>query len=127
MQHAAAPATVLLVEDEVLISHLVADWLGEHGFAVHEVADADAALRYIDDGGAVDVLFTDINLPGSMNGTELAVKVRERRPELPVVYTSGRYSHLGCDRLVPHSVFVTKPYDPDDICSLLRQLAAMPR
>jgi DNA-binding response OmpR family regulator len=126
MQRAAAPATVLLVEDEVLIGHLVADWLGEHGFAVHEVADADAALRYIDDGGAADVMFTDINLPGSMNGTELAVKVRERRPELPIIFTSGRYSHLGCDRLVPRSVFVTKPYDPDDICALLRRLSATP-
>ncbi len=124
MPQPAGSATVLMVEDEVLISHLVADWLDEHGFAVHEVTDADAALRYIDSGGAVDVLFTDINLPGRMNGTELAVKVRERCPELPVVYTSGRYSHMGPDRLVPRSVFVAKPYDPDAICALFERLTA---
>ena len=57
-------STVLLVEDEVLISHLVADWLAERGFAVHEAATGDEALDYIDAGGEVDVLFTDVNLPG---------------------------------------------------------------
>jgi DNA-binding NtrC family response regulator len=124
MPQATVPATVLMVEDEVLISQLVADSLCEHGFAVHEVADADAALRYIDDGGALDVLFTDINLPGRMSGEELAVRVRERRPGLPVVYTSGRYRHMGPDRLVPHSVFVAKPCDPDDVCLLLARLTA---
>jgi len=124
MPQATVPATVLMVEDEVLISRLVADALCEHGFVVHEAADADAALRYIDEGGVLDVLFTDINLPGLMNGKDLAVKVRERRPELPVVYTSGRHSHSGSNRLVPRSVFVAKPYDPDDICLLLRRLTA---
>ena len=124
MPQAAGPATVLMVEDEILISHLMADWLDERGFTVHEVADADAALSYIDSGGAVDVLFTDINLPGSMSGTELAVKMRERLPELPVVYTSGRHSYLGCGRLVPRSVFVPKPYAPDDVCALLARLTA---
>jgi DNA-binding NtrC family response regulator len=124
MQQAEVPATVLMVEDEVLISHLVADWLGERGFAVHEVTTADEALRYIDEGGPVDVLFTDINLPGSMNGTELAVKVRERRPELPIVYASGRYSHSGAADLVPRSVFVGKPYDPADVCTLLQRMTA---
>ena len=88
------------------------------------MADADSALRYIDDGGAPDVLFTDINLPGRMDGKELAVKVRERCPELPVVYTSGRYSQMGPDRLVPRSVFVAKPYDPDVVCVLLERLIA---
>jgi len=124
MPQVAAAATVLMVEDEVLISHLVADWLDERGFAVHEVTNAEAALRYIDDGGAVDVLFTDVNLPGDMNGAELAVKVRERRPELPIVYASGRYSCSGLGGLVPRSIFVPKPYDPADICTLLERLTA---
>jgi CheY-like chemotaxis protein len=124
MPQAQVPANVLMVEDEVLISDLVAQWLGERGFAVHEVTDAEAALRYIDGGGAVDVLFTDINLPGGMTGRELAVKVRERRPDVPVVYTSGRWGRAGPDGLVPRSVFVAKPYDPDDVCDLLEQLTA---
>jgi CheY-like chemotaxis protein len=124
MPQAPVPANVLMVEDEVLISDLVAQWLGERGFAVHEVTDAEAALRYVDEGGAVDVLFTDINLPGGMTGQELAVKVRERRPDVLVVYTSGRWGRAGPDGLVPRSAFVAKPYNPDDICDLLEQLTA---
>ena len=92
MGRAATALTVLLVEDEVLISHLVADWLCERGFAVHEVTTGDEALDYIGAGGAVDVLFTDVNLPGSMDGAQLAARVRALRPELPIVYASGRYN-----------------------------------
>ena len=86
-----AAISVLLVEDEALISLMVSEALSESGFDVHEVGTADEALRYIGAGGAVDVLFTDINLPGSMTGAELAQRVRALRPELPVVYASGRY------------------------------------
>ena len=77
--------SVLLVEDEALISMLVSDWLVELGFDVHEARTADEALDYIGAGGAVDVLFTDINLPGSMTGAELARKARALLPELPVL------------------------------------------
>ena len=118
----AAPVSVLLVEDEVLISNLVADELGEHGFDVHEVTTAAEALRYINDGGAVDVLFTDVNLPGSIDGTELAIRVRAMRPELPIVYASGRYSAGGLGRMVSRSVFLRKPYRPAEVCTLLARL-----
>lgn len=121
MRQAAAP-TVLLVEDEVLISHLVAALLSEHGFIVHETATADEALRYMHAGGEVDVLFTDVNLPGSMNGAELALRARELRPDLPIVYASGRYQPTDIGALVPRSVFVSKPYDPDDVGMLLTRL-----
>ena len=118
----AAPVSVLLVEDEVLISNLMADELGEHGFDVHEVTTAAEALRYINDGGAVDVLFTDVNLPGSIDGTELAIRVRAMRPELPIVYASGRYGPGGLGRMVSRSVFLPKPYRPAEVCTLLARL-----
>jgi len=118
------PVSVLLVEDEILISHLVADVLTEHGFEVHEAANADEALRYLDGGGAVDVMFTDVNLPGSMDGAQLAQQARERRPELPIVYASGRYCAMDFGPLVPRSIFVPKPYRPEDICTLLQRLTA---
>jgi CheY-like chemotaxis protein len=124
MGRAATAPTVLLVEDEVLISHLVADWLAERGFSVHEVTSGDAALAYIGAGGAVDVLFTDVNLPGSMNGAQLAARVRAMRPELPIVYASGRYRAEEIAPLVPRSVFVAKPYDPAAVCTLLARLTA---
>lgn len=122
MGHAVAPRSVLLVEDEILISHVVAEELSKHGFAVHEVTTADDALRYINSGAAVDVLFTDINLSGGIDGTELAVRVRAMRPDLPIVYASGRYATSGPGRMVSRSVFVPKPYQPSDVCTLLARL-----
>jgi CheY-like chemotaxis protein len=122
MSRTAAAISVLLVEDEVMISNLVADRLSESGFRVHEVVTADEALRFIKSGANVDVLFTDINLPGGMNGAELAERVRELRPEMPIVYVSGRYKISEISPLVPRSLFVAKPYDPNDICALLTRL-----
>lgn len=122
MSRTAAAISVLLVEDEVMISNLVADCLSESGFRVHEVATADEALRFIKSGANVDVMFTDINLPGGMNGAELAERVRELRPEMPIVYVSGRYKISEISPLVPRSLFVAKPYDPNDICALLTRL-----
>lgn len=122
MSRTAAAISVLLVEDEVMISNLVADCLSESGFHVREVATADEALRFIKSGADVDVMFTDINLPGGMNGAELAERVRELRPEMPIVYVSGRYKISEISPLVPRSLFVAKPYDPNDICALLTRL-----
>ncbi|HZL30153.1 MAG TPA: response regulator [Pseudolabrys sp.] len=117
-----APIAVLLVEDEAMISELVADALSEQGFAVHEAATGNEALRYIDSGAAIDVLFTDVNLPGGIDGTELAIRVRELRPDLPIVYASGRYNAAGLGRMVTRSVFVAKPYNPSDVGILLARL-----
>jgi len=118
-----APISVLLVEDEALISMLVSDWLGELGFDVHEARTAGEALDYIDAGGAIDILFTDINLPGGMTGAELARRVRARNPELPVVYASARYRGDDLDGLVPHSAFVPKPFDRRKLMRVLEQVA----
>ena len=120
----ARRATILLVEDEALISDLVADALCESGFAVHAETDAEAALRYLESGAEVDVLFTDINLAGRMDGSALAKKVRAQRPDLPIVYCSGRYSPSDLSPPVPRSVFLRKPYDPADLAVLLTRLTA---
>jgi CheY-like chemotaxis protein len=119
--------SVLLVEDEALISMMVSDALSELGFEVHEAATADEALRYLGAGGAVDVLFTDINLAGGMSGAELAQRARALKPGLPVVYASGRYGGDDLPGRVPDSVFVQKPYDPAAVCSLCRRLASVAR
>ena len=113
---------VLFVEDEALVSALMSDVLEEHGFAVHPVENGEAALEYLNSGGPVDVLFTDINMPGRIDGAELAVEARKVRPDLPVVYASGRYE--ACDlNKVPRSTFLPKPYDPNEACSLISRLA----
>jgi CheY-like chemotaxis protein len=115
---------VLVVEDEVLISMLTTAVLSDNGFAVHAVTDGEEALRYVESGADVDVLFTDINLDGGIGGSILAKRVREKRPELPVVYCSGRYSPADLAPPVSRSVFLKKPYDPTDLCRLLTRLTA---
>jgi two-component system, response regulator PdtaR len=128
MGRAAAPISVLLVEDEVLISNMVADCLTAYGFIVHEATTADEALQYINSGANVDILFTDVNLPGGMNGAELATRVRKMRPEMPIVYASGRYKLSEISPLVPRSLFMAKPFDPAEVCALLSRLTgASPR
>ena len=124
MGRSGTPISVLVVEDEVLISNLVADVLSASGFVVHEVTTADEALRFIDSDADIDVLFTDINLPGSMNGAELAERARALRPEMPIVYASGRFKLSEVSPLVPRSLFMAKPYDPNDVCALLTRLTS---
>ena len=115
---------VLMVEDEVLISNLITEVLCDSGFDVHAVADAESALRYLDSGPEVDVLFTDINLLGHVDGAMLAKQVRARRPDMPIVYCSGRYSPSALSPLLPRSIFLKKPYDPADLCTLLTRLTS---
>jgi CheY-like chemotaxis protein len=105
------PIRVLLVEDEFLISEWVAESLSEQGFAVHTAANGADAMEHLA-SAPVDILFTDINLPGGMDGTMLARRARELLPDLPVVYASGRVNVIDPQLRVPHSTFVPKPYVP---------------
>jgi len=112
------PIRVLLVEDEFFISEWVAETLAEHGFAVRTAANAAEALGHLK-ASAVDVLFTDINLPGGVDGTVLALRAREMLPNLAVVYASGRITTLDKSSLVPGSKFVAKPYVPEQVSQLI--------
>ena len=114
---------VLLVEDESLIAELVSEVLEEHGFDVCVVATAEAGLTRLETDLGIDVLFTDINLAGAMDGAELARRARALRPELPIVYASGRHNAATIAPLVSRSLFLSKPYRPEDVCTLLDRLA----
>jgi CheY-like chemotaxis protein len=114
------------VEDEALIGEMVADALEEQGFNVLLVSNAADALRYVESGARVDALFTDIHLPGGMDGSELASRVRSLRPDMPIVYASARWHPTDRERLVARSVFLPKPYDPRDAGNLLMRLVATP-
>jgi DNA-binding NtrC family response regulator len=114
--------SVLVVEDEVLVGEMVRDALADDGFDVHVSADAGDAMRYLKSGKPVDVLFTDIDLPGDMDGGMLARCAREMRPELPVVYASGKESGVRHTARVPGSIFLQKPYNPSQASMLLTQL-----
>ena len=112
------PIHVLFVEDEFLISEWVSQSLSEQGFDVQTVANAADALQHLA-SVPVDVLFTDINLPGGMDGAALARRAREMRPNLPVVYASARATLLKQDARVPGSIVVPKPYEPALVGRLL--------
>jgi DNA-binding response OmpR family regulator len=121
MVTARDPIRILLVEDEFLIAEWVAQALSEQGFAVHAVSDARAALRHLA-AAPVDALFTDVNLPGGMDGAALARHARELVPDLPVVYASARFAALGIGERVPGALFVPKPYEPNEVGRLLASL-----
>jgi CheY-like chemotaxis protein len=116
-------ACVLLVEDEAIIALEMAEALEAHGFTVETARKAEDALRRLRAGLAADILFTDINLAGAMDGVALARLARELRPELLVVYTSGTVDKIG--QPVTGSAFVPKPYSPESVCALLGRMAAV--
>lgn len=116
------PTKVLLVEDDVLISAIVADELRDYGFVVHEASTGEQAISLLESDPDIAILFTDINLPGDLEGREVAVRARAMRPDLPIVYASGRYAAFGLDGMVPRSLFVPKPYRPAEVCALLARL-----
>lgn len=116
------PIKVLLVEDDVLISALVSDELRDYGFTVQEATSGEQAVAVLENDPTIDVMFTDINLPGDVDGRELAVRARAMRADLPIVYSSGRYAAFGFDGMVTRSLFVPKPYRPAEVCALLARL-----
>jgi CheY-like chemotaxis protein len=114
---------ILVVEDEPMISEMISEALEEDGFAVHVAASASEALRYLVAGGRLDVLFTDIDLPGGMDGGALAARVRELRPEVAVVYASGKANGVRHIAQVPGSIYIEKPYTPELASALLARMS----
>jgi CheY-like chemotaxis protein len=105
---------VLVVEDEDLVRMMAVDMLEDAGLTVVEAASADEAWAVLESRGDIDVLFTDIEMPGSMNGFALASGVAERWPHIRLALTSGRCRPKPND--VPdHGTFVPKPYLADQV------------
>jgi CheY-like chemotaxis protein len=119
MDASVQPRRVLVVENEAIVRDLIVDVLIEDGFEVHAVANARDALSHLAAQWPVDVLFTDIELEGDVDGERLAMLARKMLPELAVVYTSGSVDRI---EQVPDSVFVPKPYEPAKICTLLTKV-----
>ncbi len=119
--HDAVIGTVLVVEDEFAVCELAAEALLDEGYRVLTAADAEAAEAILA-GEQVDLLFTDIDLARNTNGLALAHRARSRRPELPVLYTSGGRDSLSQPEAVDHSMFVPKPYRPSRLVELTNAL-----
>jgi DNA-binding NtrC family response regulator len=101
---------VLVVEDEALIRMIGADTLAEAGYEVIEAETADEAITILNEGADVQVLFTDIRMPGSMDGMALARFVHERWPTVKILLTSGDTWPRKCD-IPDDGHFLPKPYD----------------
>lgn len=113
---------VLVVEDEFLIRMNTVEMVEEAGYSVLEATNADEALGILERRGDIQIVFTDINMPGSMNGVELAEMVAENWPQIHVVLTSGRLI-LRDEDLPANDRFILKPFDTGQIASVLRDLA----
>jgi CheY-like chemotaxis protein len=120
---AAKRPVVLIVEDEFLLRMNAAEMIGDSGFDVVEAGNADEAIAILEARPDIHVVFTDIQMPGSMDGLKLARFVRGRWPPIKIVATSG-FVKVGTDDLPEGSRFLPKPYRPEQIVATLRELTA---
>lgn len=114
---------VLVVEDEPLVRLFASDMIEEAGFEVLQAADATDAIVTLEDRLDVRVVFTDVDMPGGIDGIMLAICIRERWPSIQIIITSGRPWPEGTD-LPEDMVFFSKPYRQDRVLETVRRLAA---
>ncbi len=117
-------ASVLVVEDEPLILEVVADELNDAGFDVHQAATGEEAVALLQAQPSLDLLLTDIRLPGRLDGWSVAEQARRRFAALSVIYVTG-YSGAPA-RQVPGSVLIMKPYRPAAILKAAQNLGLRP-
>jgi CheY-like chemotaxis protein len=125
-----AATTVLVVEDEVTVRRLLQRVLEREGFAVYTAGSGREALDWWPRGGhAVDLVITDLVMPGGVSGTALAKALLARRPDLPIVFTSGYDPEFDPTEvtMIPGENFIPKPATREQILSVVRRrLAARP-
>jgi CheY-like chemotaxis protein len=118
--------TVLVVEDEVLIRLVIADYLRECGYRVHEAADAAEAVAVLESGTvSIDIVFSDVQMPGEMDGFGLARWVRAHQPKVRVILTSSveRSADIAAT-LCEAGPLLEKPYEAHGVVDRIRQLIA---
>jgi CheY-like chemotaxis protein len=126
---AAAPAiqggheTILVVEDDRLVRDYVLTQLHSLGYATLDAANGAEAVAIMEAGGAFDLLFTDVIMPGAMNGRQLADEIAMRRPGLKVVFTSGYTENaiIHHGRLDSGVLLLAKPYRKSDLAGMIRK------
>jgi CheY-like chemotaxis protein len=111
----AGAAQVLVVEDDDEVAALTVEMINELGYDTTRVASAEAALGALADRRSVDIVFSDVMMPGRMNGVELAQEIRRRRPNLPVLLTSG-YAEAARRKAGAQKIkIIPKPYRIDEL------------
>jgi two-component system, response regulator PdtaR len=114
----------LIVEDEFLIRMDAVDMIRSAGFDVVEAQNADEAIFILEGRPDITVVFTDVNMPGSMDGLKLAAAIRGRWPPIKIIATSGR-AKVSKDDLPSGSRFLPKPYSAREIVGTVRELSSL--
>lgn len=119
-----AAVRVLLVEDDSLIRLVISLALQDEGFEVVDAWNGDEAARLLDGPDGFDVLFTDVQMPGTLDGLDVVMHARRRHPGIPVLVTSGYAPDLmsRLDILEPSAVFISKPYGLNKLVAAIRRL-----
>jgi CheY-like chemotaxis protein len=122
----SAPETVLLVEDEVLIRVMISAYLRDCGYKVIEATGADEALVILKQSEVpVDIVLTDIEMPGSMDGFALCGWIRKNRPELEVIRAgSPARAATAAGQLCEEGPTLPKPYEPQAVLDRIKRLLA---
>lgn len=115
--------TILIVEDEALIRFTLVDFFEDAGYRTFSAENADEAIHILDAHGAIRVVLTDVQMPGSMDGLRLAHQIRDRDPPTILVVTSGAIGPAAGD-LPLDSMFVPKPFDPLRLLGHIEQRSA---
>jgi CheY-like chemotaxis protein len=121
--NASAPPLVLVVEDDELIRLNAVDLIECAGFDVIEATDADEAIKLLLTRADIAVVFTDIDMPGSMDGLKLAAAIRNRWPPIEIIITSGKVNP-SAQSLPARSRFLAKPYNGERLVETIRAFAA---
>jgi len=117
---AAEPkSSVLVVEDEMFIRMVAVDTLEDRGYVILEAGDAREALEVLEQTPGISLIFTDINMPGDIDGLDLATEVAKRWPQIEIIVTSGAV-RLNDDVIPDEGVFLPKPYSPADLARLVK-------
>ena len=114
---------ILIVEDEFLIRLTLSEALADEGFDVVEAETGDEALRLVETDPTIRLMLTDMQLPGTLDGAQLAARVREHNPEMPIIFVTGR-PEVGGSLLTARDLFIAKPYLPSEVCTAARKLIA---
>lgn len=117
-------AVILVVEDEALIRMVIADHLRDTGYDVVETRTADEAVVLMVNGLRVDAVFSDVNLPGAMNGIGLARWLRSHQPQIPILLTSGAIAAQDMPAELRSTELLLKPYDLDEVVRRIAPLLA---
>lgn len=114
---------VLVVEDEPFLRMVAVDLVEGAGFEAVQAANADQAVRILEARADIRIVFTDIDMPGSIDGMNLEIAIRGRWPPIEVILTSGLYN-IGEDELPARSVFFRKPCNHNEIIATIQRMAA---